>query len=393
MDEARSQEAYGQESVDRNLGYTPMPAAEPTPPPKPAFENAREAAAELIHERDDDDPPTVERKYVHLNGESAGEGIERHKTVKLDRAVRDLSKLRAAEAADLDTRVNEISAQAVDQLRAGNRNAAEQNDQPAEPPAVEQAPDLAPQPETPSAIDPEIAQALQSPKLREALQAEVATAEAARQQYTQAATEAAELAASALYSSFPELRGLNAQQIGGALQVIAAQNPARYEQLRAQLVQTHQLYTASVHAQAAQQQRAAAQFQQFATQNDAAMERFLKSEPPETVARVKQEIAAIAEKDYGIGRAEFTALLQSQPVMRAAAFQRMMYDAAKYRLALRGAAERAPPSAPPVIRPGVAQPPLAADDSRVLDAQAAFRSNPNPKTAAAVLVAKRETRR
>jgi hypothetical protein len=234
---------------------------------------------------------------------------------------------------------------------------------------------------------------LQNPKVRDALQAEVAGAEAARQQYTQAATEAAELAASALYSGFPELRGLNAQQIGGALQVIAAQNPPRYEHLRAQLAQTHQLYTASVQAQAAQQQRTAAQFQQFAAQNDAAMERFLKSEPPETVARVKQEIAAIAERDYGVGRDELTALLRSQPVMRTAAFQRMMYDAAKYRLALKSAAERAPPAAPPVMRPGVARPPLAADDADVLDAQAAFRSNPNPKTAAAVLVAKREARR
>jgi hypothetical protein len=389
MDETHGQESYGQESVDRSLGYTPMPAAEAAPQPKPAFENAREAAAELVRDRDDDDPLAIERKYVHLDGESAGEGIERNKTVKLDRAVHDLSELRAAEAADLDARMNEISAQAIDQVRG----TAERNDQPAEAAATEQAPDLTPQPETPPAIDPEIARALQNPKVRDALQAEVAGAEAARQQYTQAATEAAELAASALYSSFPELRGLNAQQIGGALQVIAAQNPARYEQLRAQLAQTHQLYTASVQAKAAQQQRTAAQFQQYAAQNDAAMERFLKSEPPETVARVKQEIAAIAEKDYGIGRAEFTALLQSQPVMRAAAFQRMMYDAAKYRLALRSAAERAPPAAPPVMRPGVARPPLAADDAHVLDAQTAFRNNPNPKTAAAVLVAKREARR
>ncbi|AMN43102.1 hypothetical protein [Rhodoplanes sp. Z2-YC6860] len=393
MDETHDQESYGQESVDRSLGYTPMPAAAAAPRPKPAFENAREAAAELVRERDDDDPPAIERKYVHLDGDSAGEGIERNKTVKLDRAAHDLSELRAAEAADLDARINEMSAQAIDQVRGEARGTAEQIDRPAEVAATEQASELAPQPETPPAIDPEIARALQNPKVRDALQAEVAGAEAARQQYTQAATEAAELAASALYGSFPELRGLNAQQIGGALQVIAAQNPARYEQLRAQLAQTHQLYTASVQAQAAQQQRTAAQFQQFAAQNDAAMERFLKSEPPETVARVKQEIAAIAERDYGVGRDELTALLQSQPVMRTAAFQRMMYDAAKYRLALKSAAERAPPPAPPVMRPGVARSPVAADDAHVLDAQAAFRNNPNPKTAAAVLVAKREARR
>lgn len=384
MDETHDQESYGQESVDRSLGYTPLPEAEAAPPPAPAFDNAREAAAELSRERDDDEA-TVERKY---------EGVDHHKTVKLDRAVRDLSEARAVEAADFDARMNEVSAQAVDQFRGEREGAAEpsaREQAPAQEP--DSAPDLAPQPEARPAIDPEIARALQNPKVREAVRAEVATAEAARQQYTQATTEAAELAASALYGSFPELRGLNAQQIGGALQVIAAQNPVRYEQLRAQLVQTHQLYTASVQAQHAQQQRAAAQFQNFAAQNDDAMDRFLKTEPPETVARVKQELAAIAEKDYGIGRDEFKALVQSQPIMRAAAFQRMMYDAAKYRLALRSAAERTPPPAPPVMRPGVAQPPLAADDAQVLDAQAAFRKDPNPKTAAAVLVAKREARR
>jgi hypothetical protein len=119
-----------------------------------------------------------------------------------------------------------------------------------------------------------------------------------------ATSQAAQVAAAALYSSYPELQGLTAEQLPGALHVIARENPSRYAEIDAHLKNTRALYGAAVQAQQAEQQIASARFQQFSQQHDAAFERSLLSEPPEVVKQVKAEIFSIAEKDYGISRAE-----------------------------------------------------------------------------------------
>jgi hypothetical protein len=107
------------------------------------------------------------------------------------------------------------------------------------------------------------------------------------------------------------------------------------------------------------------------------------------VKQVKGEFLTVAEKNYGISRAELAHHFHTQPIMHTAAFQRMMYDATKYQLAMRGARAKAAPAVPTVQRPGVTRAAEVRDEGGIREASDAFRRNPTPRNAAALLRAKR----
>ncbi len=217
--------------------------------------------------------------------------------------------------------------------------------------------------------------------------------ETARNNYAQATSQAAQVAAAALYASFPEVTGLTAEQLPVALQILARQNPQRHAQITQHLNQTRALYGA---AQQAQQQAQAAQWQDYATkldhytkQHEAAFEQSISSESPEVVKEVKANFLDVAEKNYGVSRNDLAQAFRDHPILRTAQFQRMMFDATRYQIAKRGVSERAPPAVPHVQRPGVSKPAPSSNDSAVSDAREAFRENPTPRNAAAYLRAKR----
>jgi hypothetical protein len=82
----------------------------------------------------------------------------------------------------------------------------------------------------------------------------------------------------------------------------------------------------------------------------------LKGEPKEVQAAVTAEIMASA-KASGIEPAELNRLFNSESLMRNAVFQRMMYDAGKYRLMMKARDAAAAKPLPPVQRPGTARTP------------------------------------
>jgi hypothetical protein len=238
-------------------------------------------------------------------------------------------------------------------------------------------------------MDPDIQRALENPKFRQALETELASVETARNNYAEATTQAAQVAAAALYAGFPEISGLTAEQLPVALKIMAQQNPQRHAQITEHLNNTRALYGAAQQAHAARQQADAVRLQDFTEQQDRVFENSIKSIPAETVKQVKSEFLDVAEKHYGIGRKELAHLYQTEPILRSAAFQRVMFDAARYQIAMRGASEPARPAVPTFQRPGVSRPASSGDDSAVSDARETFRENPTPKTAAAYLRARR----
>ena len=82
----------------------------------------------------------------------------------------------------------------------------------------------------------------------------------------------------------------------------------------------------------------------------------LKGEPKATQQAVTAEIFASA-KASGVEPAELVRLFNSEPLMRNAVFQRMMYDAGKYRLVMKARDAAAARPVPPVQRPGMARTP------------------------------------
>src|SRR5262249_19545948 len=123
----------------------------------------------------------------------------------------------------------------------------------AQQPAEQPQPQQQRPPQKPD-IDPEILEALSKPKVRAALEAEVAHVEQARQQYAQGAKAAATMAAASLLASFPELANVPTNMLQTAVATIGQVNPQRAQQINAHLERVQNLYNASQQAEAARQQ-------------------------------------------------------------------------------------------------------------------------------------------
>jgi hypothetical protein len=94
-------------------------------------------------------------------------------------------------------------------------------------------------------------------------------------------------------------------------------------------------------------------FERFARSEDARLEVMLKDEPKAMQHAVMTEIKASA-RESGIEPDELTRLFATEPLMRNATFQRMMYDAGKYRLMMKAKDAAVAKPVPPVQRPGTA---------------------------------------
>jgi hypothetical protein len=393
--------------------YQPLPTAQdlnPEPKKKTYDGNdtssLREAASDLQDARAANKVPKAEdepidRGYRWQSG--LGDPVESEYTIETRRAAEDLTRARQNDAAAANPTDTDRIAQAVDAMRAAypgrelpptfvqdlqvhaqQAAEAQQTEQPGHQPQVDQQPVGPPLDER-----ARLEQAWQNTpaEVQAAIQQELQQTEQARAAYAQQALAAARVAGAALFANFPELASLSAQELPHAISAIAKVNPEKAMAIQAQVQRTQQLWQASQQAEAQRAAIQSQQLQQWAAQQDAVFEREVASkESPETMRKLAETVVGMAE-EYGVSKDELAAAWQSQPVMRSAAFQRMMVDAAKYRMATREVVNKIDRSAPPVQRPGVSQPRV--DDSGVAAAMKAFRSDPSPKSAAALLIARR----
>jgi hypothetical protein len=107
---------------------------------------------------------------------------------------------------------------------------------------------------------------------------------------------------------------------------------------------------------------------------------------------VSAEIVASA-RESGVEPAELFNLFNSEPLMRNAVFQRMMYDAGKYRLMMKAKDAVATKPVPPVQRPGLARTPAEREHADLWTLSAKLSSSGNIKDAVALYNARKSGRR
>ncbi len=370
----------------RDAGYREMP----DPPSAPAdklfgsdYSELSRAAEELADSRQ---PAArmVTREY--LDGEGAqADGRE---AVTLRRAADDLKQARVDEAAAIETA-------RIDALRE-NTSPADASPLDEEDAATSEEPvdpRSSPLVREEGELDPLVQEALKHPQVRQAIEEQIGRADMARETYDKALDAVGGMLRDVVFAQFPELRSDTAQQFEAALAQLSQRDPARYGQARALADRLSTVQAAQLHQQ---QQRDAVQRQEFAEYaklEDARFDTLVKGEKPETVQKVANEIIAYAA-ELGVPRSQFLELCATEPIMRNAAFQKMMYDAASYRLLQRARNEVAKKVVPPVQRPGVAVDARAAQrESDVRTLNAKFASNPSVRNAADVLAAQRRTSR
>jgi hypothetical protein len=398
-------QTYGEASVQADQGFTPMADAYAPPAPEPAkkygqdADGLRAAAADLDDERrrkrgDSDSEPTP-REYRQYGGSHDGEKVAANETISVERAVTDIQRQRNFEIAAAEQEITNVVAAAADGLRG------EQPTQPQAQPETHAQPEpqeqQQPPVDVPPGVDRELYEELQrSPKLRAAIEQDVAKLAQAQQQYATAVQSAAEFAAAGVLSQFEELRGLRPDQIPTALSVLAKTQPQRAQAAMAQIAQAQQIATAAQQARAQEaqltQERQAQAFKQFSDQQDKIFEESIKHEPPATVKAVRENLVDVLEKNYGISRDELRTLYQTQPILRSASVQRLLYDITATHLAKQGLSEKLARPVPPVQKPGVATDRSAYDHQHISNLSKRFEASGDIKDAANLILARRTAR-
>jgi hypothetical protein len=133
-------------------------------------------------------------------------------------------------------------------------------------------------------------------------------------------------------------------------------------------------------------------FERYARSEDARFETMMKGESAETQAAVGAEILASA-KASGIEPAELGRLFRSEPLMRNAIFQRMMYDAGKFRLMMKARDATIARPLPPVVRPGTSRTPSERQQADLRTLSAKLSSSGDIKDAVALYHARKSGRR
>jgi hypothetical protein len=393
-----SEPATGRAAEERKNGYSQMATHDGEPPKKPKeFDGARDAGAALARQRKKSGNVTAAPEEIAYRNRDDGSIADEKQTVTLNRAADDRKEM-------LDARV-EMAAAAdalnvadeVDQARATPENLVKPTE-PSQPqidpahlsdPAAQQFEQEA----IAAGVDPTLANTLaHHPQARQALESEFEKVAKLQQEHGTKIEIAQFFARDSWQSQFPELAGLSPDHASAALQRMQQTNPARFNAAMASLQRVGEMATLSQHQTA---QRAHAERQQFdadARLHDAHFERLVGPRTPEQRAAVGVETASYAA-ELGINLNTLVHLLQTNPIMRHSAFQKMMYDAVTSRMSRREAMkyrDKLDRSLPHVQRPGHTNNPRSNRGNENLAALAKkARASGSLKDMAALLAAKR----
>lgn len=350
-----------------SAGYRPMPD-----PEKRNEEDAigsdsgslREAA-ELRSAPNDE---VIVREYL----DAAGKPVAPNEAITLERAARDYAGVTAADRLAAESVTSEQLAARVDVMRAEAlardpdaaeifgfeppENDAGENDHTEEEKSgrAETEPAKASSNRAVDGLDPELERALRHPQVRQAIEQQVGEAEMARQSYLAGLAAATQLAQASFLSQFPELAAIAPESLPGALELMSRQDPQKFARVQAMVATSEQLLAQQAQESHRQAEFARQNFLDFAKSEDARLDTMLKHEPKTTQQAVVAEILASASES-GVEPAELVRLFNSEPLMRNAVFQRMMYDAGKFRLMMKARDVAASRPLPPVQRPGAAR--------------------------------------
>jgi hypothetical protein len=220
------------------------------------------------------------------------------------------------------------------------------------------------------------------------------------QQYVQATHANASFASAALFQNFPELSGLtNPSQLQTAIQVTAKTNPQRAQAMVNMIDGVRRVVSewqqAAGAQQAAYQQAQQTQFRAWAKQNDDAFDAWASKEVSASeLDAIKDEACLMMREEYGATAEQLGQAWHSNPTMRSLASQKMIFEAARNRLARKSIASKLQrPPVPNLQRPGsgnLERP--TASDAELSALNKKFSQSLSPKDAAALVAARRARR-
>ena len=355
----------GHAAVEQGQGYKPAPT-EPTPAEPTTYgsgiQGVMDAGNDLTRERGSSETEPVERFLEWKSGSKAGQRVDlkaERMSLTAEAAAKTLSEVHRTEDA-MEAHANLSELQREVDLARHQVAAAQQPLPDAQQSAQAETPQPidSPQPEAgeapPSGLSPKVAAALADPEIRQAIEATIAPADQARQQYEQGLSQLTEFAAAGvlakLQSKYPNITG---PQIPAAMQLLESQDPNFLAEIRADANRAVALCQASRQVQAQQAQEMQKQFNGWAKAQDAELE----AKVPEIANDPDMKVSKAALrslKDVGYSEEELAAAWNGQPFsMRDHRAQLLIWKAAQYDMARAGVGRPEAPALPPVQRPGI----------------------------------------
>jgi hypothetical protein len=264
-------------------------------------------------------------------------GLDEKVTLSVEQAAKRIEESREADVAQAELDGTKAAQKAVDDLRG---------EQPAE---VRQPAQIE--------AEPDIERVLKHPKISAALAERVTAAETQRAEYELGLQNAWKAQLGAIGGDFPELDKIHHTQWAAAINNLAQTNLPKAQQIANRLHALGAIENAMIQLKAQKTEREKAEFTQYSARESQRFRELTKGMAPKEMAAVQAEVPAMMA-EYGVTDPRaFLKAIEGQTTFPRASAERMMIDAAKYRLmqkAARPQPARAP--LPRVAVPGVAAP-------------------------------------
>jgi hypothetical protein len=359
--------AFGKAGLERAAGYVPMPEESKSDdePIEGTREGIRAASMKLAEVR------SLNNVAVHTMG------LKPNTSITVEQGADALQDSRDADSAQAQLDERKALQAEVDKLRG-------------ELPQAKQA-----TVETKPATDEEeIERALKIPRVKEALDKRVNEVETKRAAYESSLHEVGKARVAALVADFPEIANLPLNQWAAAINAMHAREPARAKQV---LARVHALAQVEAADQQMKQQKTAreqASFREYATKENARFAEMTKGVSPREMSAIQAEIPAMLAEHGVTNPRQFLEAIAGQTQFPRASAERIMMDAARYRLMQKTArAVPARAAVPPVQRPGIIPSGRSPGANNLAALNAKLSATGNVKDAAKLLAASRKTRR
>lgn len=347
---------FGQAGLEAAAGYTPMPDESKE---EALEELTKDEAAQRLKELSGS-----ESKIVTHSPIPGSDFATDKQTMTLDQGAKMLAQARQADAAQSEIDDTKAEQKKIDALRGETPEAKTR------------------QIETEIDVD----RALAIPRIREAIAERVTAADTQREEYATRVAETGTIAIAALASDFPELASLPLAQWELALRQMHAREPARFQQAIGRIQAVAQVEQARSKIQADKTARESAEFRTYAQAEDARFADMVKGE--RNMPAIEAEIVAMV-KDHGADPREFFKAGTESKFLRSAAAQKILVDAAKYRMIMRLPKAIPKRDVPPVQRPGHVGPRTNSRDASLTALNAKLSKSGSLKDAQALLAARR----
>lgn len=201
-------------------------------------------------------------------------------------------------------------------------------------------------------LDETTKKALKIPQVRAAIEQQLGEVESARQQLATDRALAQQFAQASFIESFPELAGLPAQHFEAGLQLLAQQNPQRFQQALGILNRVSALQAQTQQAEYAKQQEQRQQFEASVLSEDVRLTEMFGGDKGAADAANAATISYLAE--HGVPRHQMVQTFMANPVLSTAEARRTIWEASEYRR-IKALPRAVPKNLPPVQRPGTIQ--------------------------------------